>query len=66
MEGFAMEKRDSEKNWDNFWLSGRIDDYLHYRSSVGSSDKHKEDVKTHGTVSDSDRDGANGHANFRI
>lgn len=61
-----MEKRDSEKNWDNFWLSGRIDDYLHYRSCAYSSDKHKEDVKTHGTVSDSDRDGTNGHANFRI
>ena len=61
-----MEKRDSKKNWDNFWLSGRIDDYLHYRSSVGSSDKHKEGKKEHGTVSGSDRNGSNNHADFGV
>lgn len=61
-----MEKRESEKNWDNFWLSGRIDDYLHYRSSVGSSDKHKEECKGDGTVSNSDRDGSKHHADFGL
>ena len=61
-----MEKRDSEKNWDNFWLSGRIDDYLHYRSSVGSSDKHKEEREGNGTVSKCDRDGSNDHAHIGL
>ena len=61
-----MEKRGSEKNWENFWLSGKIDDYLNYRNSVERSDKYKEDGKVHGTVSSSDRDGANGHADFGI
>ena len=66
MEGFAMEKRDSEKNWDNFWLSGRIDDYLHYRNSVESGEEHKKERRDHGTVSDSDRDGTNNHAHFGL
>ena len=61
-----MEKRDSEKNWDNFWLSGRIDDYLHYRNSVESGEEHKEERRDHGTVSGSDRDGTNNHAHFGL
>ena len=66
MEGFAMGNGNSKENWNNFWLSGRVEDYLQYRNSIGSSDKQKEDEKDHGTVSGSNRDGTNGHADFRI
>ena len=45
-----MEKREAEKNWDSFWASGRIDDYLSYRNSVSSGN----------------RDGANNHAHIGI
>ena len=61
-----MEKRDSEKNWDNFWLSGRIDDYLHYRNSVEGNEEHKKERRDDGTVSSSDRDGTNNHAHFGL
>ena len=61
-----MEKRETEESWDNFWLSGRIDDYLHYRNSIGSSEEHKKERKGDGTVSSSDRDGSNNHAHIGL
>lgn len=61
-----MEKRETEKNWDSFWLSGRIDDYLHYRNSIGSEEEQKKERRGDGTVSDCDRDGTNNHAHFGL
>lgn len=61
-----MEKRETENNWDSFWLSGRIDDYLNYRQSIGSSEENKKERKGNGTVSSSDRDGANNHAHIGL
>ena len=54
-----MEKRENEKAWDNFWMTGKVDDYLSYRNSV----KERND---NGTVSECDRDGANNHAHIGI
>ena len=61
-----MEKRESEKTWDSFWMSGRVDDYLSYRNSIGSCDEHKKERNKDGTVSGSDRDGTNNHAHIGI
>ena len=61
-----MEKRESEKTWDDFWVSGRIDDYLSYRSSIESSKEHIKERERDGTVSSSDRDGLEHHAHIGI
>ena len=61
-----MGSGDKDKNWENFWLSGRVEDYLHYRNSLGNNKDDKEDNRNHGTVSSGDRDGANHHADFGI
>ena len=61
-----MEKRETEKTWDSFWMSGRVDDYLSYRDSVRNCEEHKKERKADGTVSDCDRDGANNHAYIGI
>ena len=61
-----MEKRESEKTWDDFWASGRIDDYLSYRNSIGSSREHIKEQERDGTVSSSDRDGVKRHAHIGI
>ena len=61
-----MERCEAKKKWDDFWVSGKVEDYLRYRSSQGDCKEHKEDVENHGTVSSSDRDGANHHADFGI
>ncbi len=61
-----MEKREAEKNWDSFWASGRIDDYLSYRNSVRSCEEHKKEREEDGRVSSGNRDGANNHAHIGI
>lgn len=61
-----MEKHEIEKNWDDFWLSGRVDDYLSYRNSIGKSETHIKEADTDGRVSECDRDGINCHANIGI
>ena len=61
-----MEKRESEKTWDNFWESGRIEDYLSYRNSIGSREEHIKERGRDGTVGSSDRDGINDHAHIGI
>lgn len=60
-----MEKREAEK-WDNFWMTGRVDDYLSYRNSIESSEEHIKESKDHGRVSSSDRDGVNHHAHIGL
>ncbi len=61
-----MEKRDAEKTWDNFWMTGRVDDYLSYRNSIGNVKEQIEESKTHGRVSKSDGNGVNDHAHIGI
>lgn len=61
-----MEKRESEKTWDDFWMSGRIEDYLSYRNSISSDKEHIKERECNGTVSSSDRDGLNDHAHIGI
>lgn len=61
-----MEKREIEKNWESFWLSGKVDDYLSYRNSMGDEEKYKKELGEHGTVSNSDRDGVNYHAHIGL
>ncbi len=61
-----MEKRENEKTWDDFWATGKIEDYLSYRSCAGNDEEHKKECKTHGTVSGSDGDGAKHNAHIGI
>lgn len=61
-----MENRETEKNWNSFWISGRVDDYLSYRNSVRSEEEQKKELRADGTVSDCDRDGTNSHAHIGI
>ena len=33
-----MEKRDAAKNWDTFWMTGKVTDYLSYRNCMGDGE----------------------------
>ena len=48
-----------EKSWENFWTTGKIEDYLTYCNV-------EKDERLDGTVSSCDRDGAFDHADFRL
>ena len=53
-----------EKSWENFWTTGKVEDYLTYRNRVDEEDKKEEENKAHGTVGDSDGNGSKHHAYF--
>ena len=53
-----------EKSWENFWTTGKVEDYLTYRNRVDEEDKKKEENKGHGTIGDCDRNGSKHHAYF--
>ena len=53
-----------EKSWENFWTTGKVEDYLTYRNRVDEEDKKKEENKVHGTIGDCDRNGSKHHAYF--
>ena len=53
-----------EKSWENFWTTGKVEDYLTYRNRVDEEDKKKEEDKVHGTVGNRDGNGSKYHANF--
>ncbi|MBQ2900229.1 MAG: hypothetical protein IJE49_00075 [Agathobacter sp.] len=53
-----------EKSWENFWTTGKVEDYLTYRNCVDEEDKKEEENKVHGTVGDSDGNGSKYHAYF--
>ena len=54
-----------EKSWENFWTTGKVEDYLTYRNRVTSSESEKEQERsTNGTVSNSDGNGSKYHAYF--
>lgn len=53
-----------EKSWENFWTTGKVEDYLTYRNRVDEEDKKEEEKKVHGTIGDCDRNGSKHHAYF--
>lgn len=56
-----------EKTWENFWTSGKIEDYLSYKNSVAekqTQENKQEEKDKNGTVSSSDRNGAFHHADI--
>lgn len=57
-----------EKSWENFWTTGKVEDYLTYRNRITDEDdkksEGKEDEREHGTVGSSNGNGAFHHANF--
>lgn len=54
-----------EKSWENFWTTGKVEDYLTYRNRVTTSEGEKEQERsTDGTVGNSDRNGFKHHADF--
>ena len=50
-----------EKSWENFLMTGKVEDYLLYRSSVKETENQKEE---NGTVDSTHRDGLKHHADF--
>ena len=56
MEGIAM-----EKSWENFWTTGKVEDYLSYRNV-----KAEKEERLHGTVGDCDGNGLKCHADIRV
>jgi hypothetical protein len=58
-----------QNEWDTFWATGKIMDYLAYCTRTGESPKSQsrnEELRPYGTVSDSDRYGSDGHADWGI
>ena len=53
-----------EKSWENFWTTGKVEDYLTYRNRVTSESEKEQERNTDGTVSNSDRNGSKYHAYF--
>ena len=51
-----------EKEWENFWTSGKVEDYLSYKNSTSKTEK--EERNTHGTDGGSNGNGAFRHADF--
>ena len=48
-----------EKSWENFWTTGKVEDYLTYRNV-------KKEERVDGTVSDFNGNGAFNHADFGL
>ncbi len=51
-----------EKTWENFWLTGKVTDYLEYRNKAEAVLQQKEEKNTDGTSSFVDRYGTEGNA----
>ena len=49
-----------EKTWNDFWVTGKVEDYLSYKSSTKDEweNQTEKDQDIHGTVSSVDRNGA--------
>ena len=52
-----------EKSWENFWTTGKVEDYLTYRNCVTEEEEEQE---TDGTVGNRDGNGTKRHADFGI
>ena len=67
------EDKQMEQGWNAFWESGSVTDYLAYckvdgkerAPQVGRQEVQRE-VKSYGTVRDTDRDGLDCHAGGRL
>ena len=55
-----------EKTWNDFWMTGKITDYLSYKNSIQNEDKDNNQMENrkeqkgqdiHGTISGAYRDG---------
>lgn len=51
-----------EKEWDDFWVTGRVKDYLSYKDHY----KEAEEQKVHGTIDYCDGDGDKHHAHIGL
>ena len=51
-----------EKSWENFWATGKVDDYLTYRNV----NRPEKDERVDGTVSSFDGYGTFHHADFGL
>ena len=54
-----MEKSRDEKTWNDFWMTGKVTDYLSYRNSVKEGQEN-------GTTTRGDGDGAGHHADLGL
>ena len=52
-----------EKEWDNFWVTGKVEDYLTYKNHYRQEER---DTKTNGRDDYVDRNGDKHHADFGI
>lgn len=50
-----------EKTWEDFWMSGKVTDYLAYKAVVSESEATQEKEISNGTVRDSHGDGFDSH-----
>ena len=54
-----------EKEWEDFWITGRVSDYLNYKDCY--KDESKQGNKEfHGTDNYGDRDGNKHHAHIGL
>ncbi len=53
-----------EKAWDDFWVSGKVTDYLAYKNAVPDEGKtvKKEEQRRDGTAGNRDWNGFDSHA----
>ena len=51
-----------EKSWENFWTTGKVEDYLNYCNT----DREEKDERLDGTISCFDGNGAFHHANLGL
>ena len=52
-----------EKEWENFWVTGHVSDYLSYKNHY---QEETEEQNVHGTIDYRDRDGDKHHAHIGL
>ena len=52
-----------EKEWEDFWVTGRVNDYLSYKNHYK---EETEEQNVHGTIDYCDRDGDKRHADIGL
>ncbi len=54
-----------EKTWEDFWMTGKVTDYLAYRGclpAAGEGIREQKEQRPYGTAGGTDRNGFNGNA----
>lgn len=51
-----------EKTWDDFWITGKVTDYLAYRNASDDRCRAQKEPAKHGTVDHRDGNGFDSHA----